>query len=85
MSIGKRVYHSPIGDLNALQGSIPPEIGQLVQLKELHLYGNQLTGERREIHLVAIGKRVYHSPILMRRQNTVGAGSYDCYAGYVPQ
>ena len=29
---------------NALAGPIPTEIGQLVQMKELYLYDNQLRG-----------------------------------------
>ena len=45
---------------NALAGPIPSQIGQMVQLARLYLNGNQLTGECRETHLIAIGKRVYH-------------------------
>tara|TARA_B100001123_G_scaffold438811_1_gene574388 strand:+ start:190 stop:1080 length:891 start_codon:yes stop_codon:yes gene_type:complete len=31
--------------MNLLSGQIPPEIGKLVNLEELYLYGNQFTGE----------------------------------------
>ena len=51
---------------NALAGLIPTQIGQLGHLTQLFLGSNQLTGACGETSLIAIGKRVYHSPVLMR-------------------
>ena len=62
---------------NALAGPIPTEIGQLIQLTSLDLCGNQLTGSCLQTHLIAIGKRVYHSPMLMHRKYSHGAGTID--------
>ena len=45
---------------NALTGPIPTQIGQLGRLGLLRVDNNQLTGECRETHFIAIGKRVYH-------------------------
>ena len=72
-----RVYQSLICARNALAGRIPTQLGQLTQLKKLSLQSNQLTGECRETHLIAIGKRVYHSPSLMCRQYSDGARTLD--------
>ena len=64
-------------DENQLTGPIPSQIGQLGQLALLYLGDNQLTGECRETHFIAIGKRVYHSPVLMCRPHSDGAGAAD--------
>ena len=48
---------------NALAGTIPTEIGQLVQLKDLVLDGNQLTGACLQIIELIDGKRVYHRQV----------------------
>ena len=45
---------------NALAGPIPTEIGQLVQLNDLRLDGNALTGACLQIIELIDGKRVYH-------------------------
>ena len=48
---------------NALAVPIPTEMGQLVQLKELHLYDNQLRGACLQIIELIDGKRVYHRQV----------------------
>ena len=45
---------------NALAGPIPTEIGQLVQLEQLGLNDNELTGACLQIIELIDGKRVYH-------------------------
>ena len=57
------VYESTIDGFvpeNALAGTIPTEIGQLVQLKQLTLGFNQLTGACLQTIELIDGKRVYH-------------------------
>ena len=48
---------------NALAGPIPTEIGQLVQLKSINLYRNELTGACLQIIELIDGKRVYHQQV----------------------
>ena len=48
---------------NALAGPIPTEIGQLVQLTELYLQRNRLTGACLQIIELIDGKRVYHRQV----------------------
>ena len=47
----------------ALAGPIPTEIGQLVQLTNLDLNGNELTGACLQIIELIDGKRVYHRQV----------------------
>ena len=64
---------------NALAGLIPTQIGQLGHLTHLFLGSNQLTGACGETSLIAIGKRVYHSPNVLCRQHSDGAWTFDGY------
>ena len=78
-SIDDRVGHRT--DLfvheHVLARRMPTEIGQLGRLKNSR---RRLTGSRVETRLIAIGTRVYHSLVLMRRQYSDGAGAADGHA-----
>ena len=45
LSAGNRTSTRATGEVNLLQGSLPPDIGNLTQLTRLNLAMNQLTGE----------------------------------------
>ena len=68
---------------NALTGPIPTQIGQLGRLDLLRVDNNQLTGECRETHFIAIGKRVYHSQFLVHHALT--RATRQTYALFLPQ
>ena len=58
---GRPVYHMMFLITSCIPiGSIPTEIGGLINLKELWLFGNQLTGKRPISKNSAIGRPVYH-------------------------
>ena len=69
---------------NALAGTIPTEIGQLAELRELHAHDNQLTGVCLQIIFLIDGKRVYHelkTTFLLHRQHPDGARALHWHDG----
>ena len=59
-AIGRPVYHMTFfDDIMHTQGSIPTEIGRLINLKKLRLFYNQLAGKRPISKKYANGRPVY--------------------------
>ena len=71
---GRPVYHMTfLMMLCILVGSIPTEIGKLINLEELHLDKNKLTGERPISKISSNGRPVYHMPFLITSCIPVGS------------